>query len=435
MSLVKKPEKTEAQRAARRANGRKSRGAKTPAGKERARAANLRHGYYSVIREDALVALGEDPARLRKLIDAAYEEWRPQGDYQSALVERTARLLWRMDRAERIQESLAVERVETLTEIKEELTGQVRQRRQEAMAILNRIYLLAGRPEFYVTPNLLRDFTQSMGRLRGSMARGILKLLLQLRKPAQFSQSATTLPKDEAVAEDDDWQDYRAAEAEEPVSDLDLPVPDQPVAEGDEREPLCLNLRDLADELEETFRCSREMRKAAGIVSDADRDVMWGKASQERALMRREEESCFREFWRLTKILTGMQARRQELRLNEQDSELRIANSRKQDSGGRIPDSAVGRGEPQPEAWSAAVLSRVRVAGGDTRAPMSKNAGASGDVHENKRSQIGEPAPELPAEQTKRPVIADRYQPPSPQLPSPSSLSPGRGKRGEGVIG
>ena len=67
MALVEQT-MTEKNLEAHRRNGRQSHGAATPEGKERARAANLRHGYYSDMRDDALVALGEDPADLAALV-------------------------------------------------------------------------------------------------------------------------------------------------------------------------------------------------------------------------------------------------------------------------------------------------------------------------------------------------------------------------------
>jgi hypothetical protein len=47
MSLMKKRVVSEARKAASRANGRRSRGPATRQGRERIRAANLRHGLYS----------------------------------------------------------------------------------------------------------------------------------------------------------------------------------------------------------------------------------------------------------------------------------------------------------------------------------------------------------------------------------------------------
>src|SRR5208283_4446198 len=92
MALIKEHEMTEDGREARRRNGRKSRGAATAQGKERSRAANLRHGLYSQERDEALRALGEDPADLAELMAGAYEQWRPVNAQQAGLVERLAHL-------------------------------------------------------------------------------------------------------------------------------------------------------------------------------------------------------------------------------------------------------------------------------------------------------------------------------------------------------
>ncbi len=104
MALIKNHKKTEENRSARRRNGRQSQGATTEEGKERSRAANLKHGYYSQLRDEALIALGEDPAALKALIAGAYEQFEPANPMRAAMAEHLAHLHWRMLRAERLQE-------------------------------------------------------------------------------------------------------------------------------------------------------------------------------------------------------------------------------------------------------------------------------------------------------------------------------------------
>jgi len=110
MSLTKR-HMTPKRIAASRANGRGSRGARTPQGRARAAAANLRHGFYSEALGDVLVALGEDPQRFEDLLDSLTEIWQPANEMEMRLVIRLARALWRMERADRIQESLMVEQL------------------------------------------------------------------------------------------------------------------------------------------------------------------------------------------------------------------------------------------------------------------------------------------------------------------------------------
>jgi hypothetical protein len=98
--------------AARRSNARKSRGPVTPDGKARAAAANLRHGYYSKAAEVVLTALGEDPAEFKRRLDSLIDTFEPADALEMGLVFRNARSPWRMDRFDRIAESMVVKRLE-----------------------------------------------------------------------------------------------------------------------------------------------------------------------------------------------------------------------------------------------------------------------------------------------------------------------------------
>ncbi|MGA3168724.1 MAG: hypothetical protein ABSF14_21700, partial [Terriglobia bacterium] len=118
MSLIQKHKMTEKNLASNRANGRRTGGAVTPAGKARAAAANLRHGYYSKSAEVALAALGEDAAEFKRRLESLLATWQPAKALEMGLVMRMARALWRMERFDRIQESLAVKHLERALEIK-----------------------------------------------------------------------------------------------------------------------------------------------------------------------------------------------------------------------------------------------------------------------------------------------------------------------------
>lgn len=103
MSLMKRRTMSEEQKAASRANGRLSRGAVTPEGREHIRSANLRHGLFSQAQEIVLPTLGEDLEDFNKLRRGCYEQW-PDSD--PAEVEACAEAMWRWQRAdERIEEA------------------------------------------------------------------------------------------------------------------------------------------------------------------------------------------------------------------------------------------------------------------------------------------------------------------------------------------
>jgi hypothetical protein len=114
MSLIKRHEMTEKHLAANRRNQQLCNGVLTDDGRERIRAAHLRHGFYSQAEEVAMRALGEDPAQFQELLQVLWEEWNPAGGLQEGLVIRLARATWLMNRADRMQEGYALRQAQEL---------------------------------------------------------------------------------------------------------------------------------------------------------------------------------------------------------------------------------------------------------------------------------------------------------------------------------
>ena len=108
MSLVKKPRMTERKRAANRRNQKLSRGPKTAQGRANIRDSHLRHGFYSKSDEDALRALGENPEDFREVLQGLRDSRTAAASLEARLGERMARALWRMERADRMQEGHAL---------------------------------------------------------------------------------------------------------------------------------------------------------------------------------------------------------------------------------------------------------------------------------------------------------------------------------------
>jgi len=185
MSLTKRPTMTEKRIAASRANGRRSRGARTPEGRARAAAANLRHGFYSEALGDVLVALGEDPGRFEDLVDSLTETWQPANQMEMRLVMRLARVLWHMERADRIQESLTAEQLHR--SMPKPTLLQIVDRALKDKA--NKLTSLAAevcQPGHFTRPEDLELFEEVYGdgpQESGSEERSILVSLWRLMKP------------------------------------------------------------------------------------------------------------------------------------------------------------------------------------------------------------------------------------------------------------
>ncbi|MGD0222392.1 MAG: hypothetical protein ABSF71_08635 [Terriglobia bacterium] len=108
MSLVHKPEMTEKKVTANLRNQQLCHGPVTDEGRERIRAANLRHGFYAEAEEVAMRALGEDPIHYQELVEGLWATYNPTDTAQEGLVIRLARATWLQNRADRMQEGYAV---------------------------------------------------------------------------------------------------------------------------------------------------------------------------------------------------------------------------------------------------------------------------------------------------------------------------------------
>jgi hypothetical protein len=86
-----------------RINGAKSRGPKTPQGKQRSAQNALKHGLPA---QKFIVVDGEDQAAFDALHAALIDELAPEGALQTLLASRIARAAWRLERAERIEGEL-----------------------------------------------------------------------------------------------------------------------------------------------------------------------------------------------------------------------------------------------------------------------------------------------------------------------------------------
>jgi len=177
------PEMTERNLSAHRQNGRQSRGAATPEGKERARAANLRHGYYSKINDQALAALGEDPQALAALIAGAHEQWRPANPHQVWITERLARLQWKIDRADRMQENAMVRPIQQTEKKRGEKALQTRYCYADVHGFLRTLPGDTLRPDYYTPPGYFTNFARASRVNKGDRMEEILRLMHRLRKP------------------------------------------------------------------------------------------------------------------------------------------------------------------------------------------------------------------------------------------------------------
>jgi hypothetical protein len=108
MSLTKKRTMTAKRIAANQANGKRSHGPVSPAGRTRIREANTRHGFYSQAETAALACLGEDPEELQRLRKNLLGDFAASSALEKELAEHMVEVVWRWKRAGRMQEGFAL---------------------------------------------------------------------------------------------------------------------------------------------------------------------------------------------------------------------------------------------------------------------------------------------------------------------------------------
>ena len=395
MALVEQT-MTEKNLEAHRRNGRQSHGAATPEGKERARAANLRHGYYSDMRDDALVALGEDPADLAALVEGVRQQFRPANDCQEWITSRLASMQWRMQRAERQQESKVANHIRQFEAKRREAARQLRARSAVVLEFLGDLRHAVARPDFYTPNGCFEQCQDVLQQYPSASLEPILELLHRLRMPDRFTDPAP--PPLPAAMTDQEWQEVLNSDEADESS---VPAPEIPIAEAEDRDSLREKLWNLA--AEETRFATEHWQKAIAAqeapLSPRSRDLLALEVSKELELMRREERSCFREFARLIRDLMKLQKESEVRRAKSEgkpqgESEVRGPKSegadhhqrpQEQDLRTLAQDSRTGdAAERAPIAVAPAVTAlQAQNSGGDGAENTRKNAGASGYVEEN----------------------------------------------------
>jgi hypothetical protein len=184
MSLIKKRPMTEKQPAAVRQNQKLSHGPATDEGRERIRAAHLRHGFYARAEEVAMRAVGEDPARYQELVEGFWETYQPADAVQEGLVIRLARCTWLQERADRMQEGYAVRLAQEVNVGREDRLHVRMIRLKMTVERLRRLVESVAREHYVTTPADLEKMKNlhQEGELK-DMGEIALALFYQLQPP------------------------------------------------------------------------------------------------------------------------------------------------------------------------------------------------------------------------------------------------------------
>ena len=257
MSLVQKQEMTEKNLAAKRSNGCQTRGPSTAEGKANSAAANLRHGFYCQAPNRALAALGEDPEEYAGLMNSL-ENNLAEG-LEAELKRRIGHAFWRMRRAERVQDGLALKRIKTAQEIHKTATDPQRLRAHENLERYEAMDTALRRRGNGPTPAEIQAFVRHFDDDPSEEMKEFFVLLKSLNK----------------------------------------------LEEGPERKAALRKARAQVRELEESYRgiCARWAEQLDEMQSPEDLAALTAPRDEKSLLMQRMEDSSLRQLWRLTNML------------------------------------------------------------------------------------------------------------------------------------
>ena len=282
MSLVKSPELTPEKLAANQVNGRQSQGPATPEGVERIRAANTRHGYYSKAPGAEMHLLGEDKKEFEQFCQSVMEAWEPEGDYQEGLVTRMARLMWRLERGDRIQEAMAVSQMQALDRnmtIQGRLAAASHDR---VVARLKALMQAIDGNHFCSTPRDRDEFEQIYGADPKGVGLEILHRLYRLQSP----------------------KCVETEEAKEAAAD-GLTIATHPA----ERDELRAELRDLLRGEIQRVDLEYDVQRSELEVTTAWRDSMMAPRHPQAGALVRQSDADLRQLRFLTDMLMKHKAR------------------------------------------------------------------------------------------------------------------------------
>ena len=333
MSLVRRHKMTDKKLAANRRNQKLCQGPAPPEGRERIRAAHLRHGFYAQAEEVVMRALGEDPAQFQELVEGLWETCNPTDAAQERLVIRLARATWLMNRADRMQEGYAVRQARDVSIGREDRLHMRMMRLKMTADSLRRLVQSVAR-ERYVTPpadlEMMKNLHQE-GALK-DMGEIALALFYRLQPPGTGEDGVDSEEKVRRVigkiraifglsTSEDDLEMIVVPPSGQSQESPEAAAAE--AAEGEARERARQLLENILTRHVEICEAQRQatLKQSLTGPSPYERAAEIAPTHPNARLMRRMQDSNFRELRRVTNLLLKIKRYERKMEALEQDDE------------------------------------------------------------------------------------------------------------------
>jgi hypothetical protein len=290
MSLTRKQKMTAKNLAAKRGNGRKSRGAVTRAGKAKSAAARLVHGFYSQAGSEAMIALGEDPKKYAALLQSVAGDLQPRAGLESEVVGQIVRTLWRIRRAEQMQDGLAMKRLRSGMQTDQLVNAPRLLRIHDIYEPLCDIGRMLNRPDSTPLPGEIEALVNAFGATPPDDVRKIFPLLRSYGEAA--AKAPGPVKENGGTPSTPEGQEREAARERLGAALHDTMLP----------------YRRALDSLMEESETNHSPENMAALMAPRDENSL---------LMQRMEDSNLRRLWRLTRIYLMIKSPADEAEVDE----------------------------------------------------------------------------------------------------------------------
>jgi len=259
MSLVKPSEITGKNMAADHANGQPLQDPTMPEAQVSSAVARFRQGFYTEAEYGVLLALGEEPNDYQRMMESLLEDLQPRGGLESQLVEQMGQTFWRMRRAQRMQDGLALKRLQRKVKWEEMMAATQASQALELLEPFERLKEALARRGQGPTVAEIDEFVKSRKGDSSEETKEFILLLKSLHEPRE--------------------------------------EPEQRAARREAR----TQLRRLMEPYENiAWRYSRQTEK---VQSAENLAALMAPEDQSAALLQTMEDSYLRRLWRLTNTL------------------------------------------------------------------------------------------------------------------------------------
>jgi len=345
MSLTKKRKQTENRLAAIRRSQKLSH---TPGGRERIRAALLRHGYSLQAEEAAMRALGEDPAQFQELLEGLWETYQPSDAAQEGLVIQLAQATWLMNRAIRMQEGYALRQAQEVNRGRQDRLHAKMMRLTMTAESLRLLVQAVAHQHYVTTPADLEKMKNlhQEGVVK-EMAENALVLFYQLQVPGTgedgldpfeaarrmvaqakeiFGIGTTALSPPPSNLPPDSRPPQESEQYPDAVEEKsDERYPNITAAEWEARERPRQLLENILTRQVDACEAQRKvlLKESVKGPSPYERAAEIAPTHPNALIMRRTQDSCFREIRRVTNLLLKIKHEERRKEVFEQDHRKR----------------------------------------------------------------------------------------------------------------